>query len=84
MPQLALKLSRNGHVSLLRYIHWLWSQSSMMIEGGSRIKDFMKGSTVYLPQLRKSTVFSSEAEGMHVFFFLFLHFAFRRAIYVYK
>ena len=42
-----------------------------MIEGGSRIKDFLKGSTVYLPQLRKSTVFSSEAEGMHVFFFIF-------------
>lgn len=45
---LALKLSGNGHVSLLRYIRCLWSQSSMMIDGGSRIKDFMEGSAVYL------------------------------------
>lgn len=53
-----------------------------MIDGGSRIKDFMKGSAVYLPQLRKSTVFSSEGDRMQIF--LFLRFAFRRTIYVYK
>jgi hypothetical protein len=36
----------------------------MMKDGGSRIKDFIKVSAVYLPQPRKSTIFSSEVARM--------------------
>jgi hypothetical protein len=43
-----------------------------MIDGGSRIKDFTKGSAVYLQQLRKSTIFSSEGDKMQFFFYFYV------------